>query len=127
CYAHVFNRTPERARLLSERFSAVAQPVDDIGVIAGAQLVVNATSIGLRDDAMPIDPDMLIGESVVIDLVYRPGETHFVRAVRERGIVATDGLGMLVEQGALAFETWFGVTPNREAMWDALELRRERR
>jgi len=123
CYAHVFNRTPERARLLSERFSSVAQPVDDVGVIAGAQLIVNATTIGLHDDEMPIDPGLLPRDSVVIDLVYRPGETHFVRAVRARGMRAADGLGMLVEQGALAFETWFGVIPNRARMWEALETR----
>jgi shikimate dehydrogenase len=123
CSAHVYNRTPERARLLAERFGTVAQPVDDIGVIAGAQLVVNATTIGLRDDAMPIDPAMLPRDSVVIDLVYRPGETHFVRTVRARGLRAADGLGMLVEQGALAFETWFGVTPDRAAMWEAVEHR----
>jgi shikimate dehydrogenase len=123
CFAHVYNRTPERARLLAERFGTVAQPVDDIGVIAGAQLVVNATTIGLRDDAMPIDPAMLPRDSVVIDLVYRRGATHFVRTVRARGLRAADGLGMLVEQGALAFETWFGVTPNRAAMWEAVERR----
>jgi shikimate dehydrogenase len=70
---------------------------------------------------MPIDPGLLPHSSVVIDLVYRPGETHFVRAVRARGMRAADGLGMLVEQGALAFETWFGVMPNRAAMWEALE------
>ncbi|MEP6493638.1 MAG: shikimate dehydrogenase [bacterium] len=123
CHAHVFNRTPERARLLCERFSTVAQPVDDIGVIAGAQLIVNATSIGLRDGAMPLDPALVPADSAVIDLVYRPGETHFVRALRGRGVVAADGLGMLVEQGALAFETWFGMTPDRAAMWEALVRR----
>ena len=56
CYAHVYNRTPERARLLCERFGSVAQPIDDVGVAAGADLVVNATSVGLRDDEFPMDP-----------------------------------------------------------------------
>lgn len=122
-YAHVYNRTPERARLLCERFSAVAQPVDDVGVIAGAQLVVNATSIGLRDDAMPLDPTLVSPESEAIDLVYRRGETAWVRALRARGHRATDGLTMLVEQGAIAFSRWFGVEPDRGAMWRSLETR----
>ena len=56
CYAHVYNRTPERARLLCERFGSVAQPIDDIGVAAGADLVVNATSVGLRDDEFADGP-----------------------------------------------------------------------
>lgn len=120
CVAHVFNRAPERARLLCERFGSFAQPVDDVGVIAGAQLVVNATSVGLRDDALPIDPELLPATTVVVDLVYRPGETAFVRAARARGLRAMDGLLMLCEQGALAFERWFGRPPDRAVMWEAL-------
>jgi shikimate dehydrogenase len=123
CLAHVWNRTPERARTLCERFGSIAHPVDDIGVIAGADLVVNATSIGLKDDNVPIDLALLRPESIVFDLVYRPGQTQFVRAVRARGGRATDGLPMLVEQAALAFEKWFGVTADRAAMWRAVEPR----
>jgi shikimate dehydrogenase len=120
CYAHVYNRTPERARILCERFSAVAQPVDDIGVVAGAQLVVNATSIGLRDDSVPIDLSLLSRESVVVDLVYKPKETQFIRGLRDRGVRGIDGAFMLLEQGALAFERWFGRAPDRGVMWKAL-------
>ena len=122
CRAYVFNRTMERARALCERFSAVAQPVDDVGSIAGAQVVVNATSIGLRDDAYPLDPDLIPIETPVLDLVYRRGETAWVRALRARGHRAADGIGMLVEQGALAFERWFGVPPDRGAMRKAVSL-----
>lgn len=120
CRAHVFNRTPERARLLCERFSTVAQPVDDIGVVAGAQLIVNATSVGLRDDSYPMDPALVAPGSAVIDLVYRSGETAWVRAMRERGHTAADGMVMLVEQGALSFERWFGIPADRVAMWEAI-------
>ena len=122
CRAYVFNRTTERARALCARFSAVSQPVDDVGSIAGAQVVVNATSIGLRDDAYPLDPDLIPRETPVLDLVYRRGETAWVRALRARGHQAADGIGMLVEQGALAFERWFGVQPDRDAMWRAVSL-----
>ena len=120
CLAHVWNRTPERARSLCERFGSVAHPVDDIGVVAGADVVVNASSIGLKDDNVPIDISLIRRESVVFDLVYRPGETRFVRELRQRGVRATDGLPMLVEQAALAFEKWFGVTADRAAMWRAV-------
>lgn len=120
CFAHVYNRTPERSRMLCERFRTVAQPVDDIGVIAGAQLVVNATSIGLRDDSYPMDPAMIAPDSAVIDLVYRRGETAWVRALRAEGHRAADGTVMLVEQGAIAFERWFSVEPDRSAMWEAI-------
>jgi shikimate dehydrogenase len=121
CMAHVFNRTPERARLLCERFGAGARPVDDVGAIAGADLVVNATSIGLKDEAYPIDPALISPGAVVIDLVYKPTETRFVQALRRAGNRAVDGKGMLIEQGALAFEQWFGLTPDRALMWRALD------
>jgi len=54
---------------------------------------------------------------------FKRAETPWVRRARERGLRAADGLVMLVEQGALAFERWFGVTPDREAMRAALRER----
>ena len=116
---HVYNRTPERARSLSERFGSSVQPVDDVGVVAGADLVVNATSVGLGSDEFPIDIALLAPSAAVLDLVYRRGGTAFVRELRSRGRRAMDGLTMLVEQAAFAFERWFGVTPDRSAMWQA--------
>ncbi|HVX38896.1 MAG TPA: shikimate dehydrogenase [Gemmatimonadaceae bacterium] len=120
CIAHVYNRTPERARQLAERFSSFAQPVDDAGVVAGADLLVNATSVGLRDDSMPIDPATVALGTRVVDLVYRREETRFVHALRARGLRACDGLEMLIEQGAIAFTRWFGIAPNRAVMWEAV-------
>ena len=117
---HVFNRTPERARVLCERFGPNVQPVDDVGVVAGADLVVNATSVGLSGDAVPIDVALLAPSAAVLDLVYRRGGTPFVRELRSRGRRAMDGLTMLVEQAAFAFETWFGMKPDRSAMWHAV-------
>jgi shikimate dehydrogenase len=120
CTVHVHNRTPERAVLLCERFSAFARAVDDVGAIGGADLVVNATSIGLTDDSVPIDLSLLRRDSRVIDLVYRHTETRFVHALRSRGIQAMDGRCMLVEQAALAFERWFGLTGDRYVMHKAI-------
>jgi shikimate dehydrogenase len=121
CMAHVYNRTPERARLLCERFGAFAQPVDDVGVIAGADLVVNATSIGLHDNSLPMDLSLLVRfETSVLDLVYKRPETRFVHALRSRGIRAADGTTMLVRQAALAFEKWFGIAADVAAMYASL-------
>ena len=120
CLAHVYNRTPERARLLAERFGSASRAVDDVGVIAGCQLVVNATSVGLHDDATPVDVSLLAPGCIVVDLVYRPNETALVRSARARGHRAIDGRAMLVEQGALAFERWYGRAPDRAVMWRAV-------
>jgi shikimate dehydrogenase len=82
-----------------------------------APLVVNATPLGASDDdALPFDIALLPAGSAVLDLVYRRGETRFVREARAAGHRAADGLTMLLEQGALSFERWFGVAPDRQAM-----------
>jgi shikimate dehydrogenase len=121
CTARVWNRTPDRARALCTRFPGVAEPAETpAGAVVGAALIVNATRVGVTDDAIPIDPALLPADADVMDLVYRRGETAWIRQVRARGIRAVDGLPMLIEQGALAFERWFGQTPDRDAMWAAV-------
>lgn len=128
CTAHVYNRTPERARLICERFGSFAQPVDDIGVIAGSQIVVNATSLGVRDaDPLPIDVALLPRDVAILDLVYRPAVTRFIHAAALAGHRGRrfDGLYMLYEQGARAFYRWFGREPDREVMWKALNEERD--
>lgn len=129
----VIARTTDRASALLSR-TGVAGSVLHFGsddaraALGAADLIVNSTSLGLRDeDALPADPAVFREGAAVFDLVYRPahhreGEsgTPWVRAARARGLVAEDGLRMLVEQGAAAFETWFGMTAPRQVMWDAL-------
>ena len=80
-------------------------------------LFVNATPLGLVDeDVAPLDVAVLPPDAMVLDLVYRRAETQFVRDARAAGHRAADGLTMLLEQGALAFERWFGIAPDRDAM-----------
>ena len=120
CRVLVHSRGEERGRALVARFSSFSRWSDAASIAREAQLVVNATPIGLRDDLVPIEPDSLRADASVLDLVYRPGETTWVRQARAAGRRAADGLGMLIEQGALAFERWFGFAPNRDKMWQAV-------
>lgn len=114
-------RRPASASALAERYPDLAARAGSLSEgIHDATLVVNATPVGLTGDAMPVDPELLPRDAYVIDLAYRAGETAFVRAARARAHRAADGLAMLVEQGALAFERWFGIAPDRTAMWEAL-------
>jgi shikimate dehydrogenase len=121
----LYSRTGDRARRLAARFPSLPSTVSASAdaAIMGASIIINATPVGLHDDATPVTVDALAGVSTacaVIDLVYRKGETALVRTARARGLRAQDGLSMLVEQGALAFERWFNIEPDREAMWAAL-------
>lgn len=120
----LWSRTAERARALSARVGrAVTVCSTAEEAVQGAEVVINATPIGLSDATHPVPPAALDPRAAVLDLVYRPGETNWVRASRARGLRAQDGLLVLVEQGAAAFRSWFGVEPSRDAMWAALEAR----
>ncbi|HEU4565582.1 MAG TPA: shikimate dehydrogenase [Gemmatimonadaceae bacterium] len=113
----LYNRTAARASALQTRFPTVIHLARSAReAVHEADLVVNASSVGLRDDAVPVAIELLDDDAVVLDLVYRPGGTAWVRAARARGHIAADGLGMLLEQGALAFERWLGVPAPREVM-----------
>ncbi|MFL5575441.1 MAG: shikimate dehydrogenase family protein [Gemmatimonadaceae bacterium] len=120
--AAVWSRTAERAAALAARFAAVASAVERLAdALRDADLVVNATPVGLRTDDVPVPLALLRRSAAVVDLVYRrDGPTPWVRQARARGLRATDGLPMLVEQGALAFERWLGRAPDRAAMWAAV-------
>lgn len=121
----VINRTPERAAaaaaLAGDR-GRVASP----DVVADADLVVNATSVGMGAgptdlSAVPIDPHRLGSGQVVADLVYQPIETPLLRAAVARGATPVDGLGMLVHQAAEAFSLWTGDPAPIAAMRAAAE------
>ncbi|HEY8469086.1 MAG TPA: shikimate dehydrogenase [Longimicrobiales bacterium] len=119
-------RSPDRAEELRRRFETgrlqirVARGPEEI---RGERfdLVVNATPLGLRpDDPLPLEPADLASAGAVLDLVYGARPTRWVEAARALGIPAADGMLMLVEQGAAAFERWWGVPAPVEAMREAL-------
>jgi shikimate dehydrogenase len=120
--ARVFSRSSQRTRALCARFADLARAVSSAEeAVRRADLVVNATPIGLADGAMPIDPRHLEGGTAVLDLVYGRGGTAWTRAAAQLGLRARDGTTMLIEQGALAFERWFGVPADRAVMREALQ------
>jgi shikimate dehydrogenase len=90
-------------------------------VFLEADLIVNASSLGLRDAALDWDPKWLRREHRLFDMVYRPqGETPLVTWARQSGVPAVDGRLMLLHQGAFAFEHWFGQPVPLSAMREAL-------
>jgi shikimate dehydrogenase len=89
--------------------------------IANADLVVNATPLGLhRGDAAPLPARLLAPHLMVYDTIYGSGPTAFVSSAIDAGARAVNGLSMLLHQGALAFEIWFDRAAPIEAMRKAL-------
>jgi shikimate dehydrogenase len=89
------------------------------GRVRAADLLLNATPLGRRDE-MPLRPNALPREGGVVDLVYVKGGTPLVRKARSLGLRTADGWGILLAQGALSFETWTGKTAPLEAMRQTL-------
>lgn len=117
----VFARTPARGAALAERFPSLVHLAESAAdAVSGATVVINATPIGMRHDDLPVAIDALPRDARVMDLVYRPGETRWVREARAAGHAALDGIEMLLHQGAAAFERWFGRAPDLAVMRDAL-------
>jgi shikimate dehydrogenase len=94
----------------------------DAAFIRGAELVVNATPLGMRpDDPMPMPDGSFRAGQVVYDIIYNPAVTSTMDAARRAGAKAVNGLGMLLYQGVLAFWHWTGTMPPAEVMRGALE------
>jgi shikimate dehydrogenase len=126
----VVNRSADRGRQLVELLRDRAKVVADLvplqgeyAVPAEADILINATSIGLGDAAarVPIAVDSLRKELIVADVIFNPPETWLIRTAKDRGCRTIDGLGMLVNQAVISFQIWTGKAPDATVMRDALE------
>lgn len=134
----IVNRTLERAEQLAEQARSVAGTaggarVDCLGfcdhaglrdALAGAELLVNTTSVGMSPhvgDIPPIPPQAFHPALFVYDLIYNPRETRLMTEARAAGCRTLNGVRMLAWQGAAAFEIWTGVRPDVRVMEAAVE------
>ena len=133
----IVNRTAERgqslAELLSTKVTDSVQRALDVQfalwdgvyeVPSDADLVINATSIGLypdTKDTLPIVNDSIQPQMFVADVIPNPPETHFIQMAKARGCEVIDGLEMLVAQGVIGIRHWAGIDADAVVMRQALE------
>lgn len=118
-------RRIEQAQQLANSFTTYQLQVTDFSAfnIPHSSLIVNTTPLGMtpHTETSPLPENTVLSKHTFIyDLVYNPRETKFVRDARAQGLNASTGLGMLMEQAALAFEKWTGVSADRVAMQQAV-------
>ena len=102
--------------------SVVSDPEEQLIAARKADIVVQATPVGMKTgDASPLGKEAFRDGQFAFDLIYMYPETPFMKAAREGGARAANGLGMLLHQGAKAFEIWTGVVPPVDVMRKALE------
>ncbi|NNG15718.1 MAG: shikimate dehydrogenase [Gemmatimonadales bacterium] len=76
-----------------------------------AEVLINATPLGWNDaDPLPFEGETSERTRAAVDMVYRPGQTRWIQAMRDRGLLAADGREMLLGQGVAAFARWFPET-----------------
>ncbi len=113
------NRSPAKAEVAAA-LGGVRSAVGSIEAIEGASILVNATSVGMGSEGLPVPPEILLRPpAVVVDLVYHPVDTPLLIAARAHGARTIDGVGMLVHQAALAFRLWTGAAAPLDAMTTA--------
>lgn len=129
----VLSRRPAQSEALCQSLASAvhcglqAAPLGEAGHhFGGASLLVQATSATLESnpgaqafaDSLPIEA--LPEGAAVVDMVYKPLETTLLARANARGLPTIDGLGMLLHQGAIAFEMWTGFAPSLDVMRSAL-------
>ena len=115
----------EQAQQLADSFANYQLPITNLAnlSISTFQLIVNTTPLGMtpNTETSPLPENTVLSKNTfVYDLVYNPRETKLVRDARAQGLSASTGLGMLIEQAALAFEKWTGAKADRDAMQKAV-------
>ena len=119
---YMYDIDKTKAEKLVYDLSAIRDNVtllDDIKNPGAPDIVINATSLGLKDeDSLPYDPELITSDTVVCDLIYR--ETKLLKEAKVKGAKTIDGSGMLLWQGVLAFELWTGAKPPVDVMRKAL-------
>ena len=90
--------------------------------ITKADLLVNATSVGMDGSSQPIPTGIVLPEKLLVaDVIYQPFETPFLKWARNQGNQSINGLGMLLYQAAEAFELWTGKEMPTDQIWESLK------
>src|SRR5262245_45009085 len=112
---HVVNRTHAKAEAARERFGSAVHPAawEDVPhLLAGAKLLINATSLGMKGQPeLKIDLSPMARDAVVADIIYVPLKTKLLEAAEQRGFRTSNGLDMLLYQAVRGFNLWFGIKP----------------
>ena len=115
------SRSEPKGRLLAEQLACNWSPLNE-APSQEASILINATSVGMAPDSdrSPLDPSLLEGYQVIMDIVYAPLQTQLLKDGAACGCICINGLEMLLYQGVAQFELWTGLEAPVEIMRQAL-------
>ena len=113
----VVNRTAAKGEQLAKALSATFVPLSEMEKIH-FDLLINTTSVGMHPsiDESPLSGNIINQKQIIMDIIYNPLETKFLKSARQKGCTVIDGVEMFVRQGAMQFELWTGVKAPIEKM-----------
>ena len=107
----ISNRTKEKAVILKQRFKFIK--ILEWGEFEKADLVINATSLGLKkDDIIALDESLFGSNIFFYDVIYNMQETNFIKKAKNKGCIVQNGLMMFIHQAAQAFKIWHNKEPD---------------
>lgn len=116
----VFNRTLEKAKRLAEELGVDYAGLNEVDKIKKHDIIINATPVGMDGVSMPIPPDVIESRHVLMDMVYRPLYTPFLKVGLAKGAKTVNGLKMLVIQGMESEKVWLGASPYWRDVYERL-------
>lgn len=117
----IFNRTASSAEEVVEIVGAASSVVQE-EAIREADVIVNATPLGMSNDSLPFDPTLLSKGQSLIDLIYEPEKTALLVEAESLGVKTLNGVGMLLHQAGAQFQLWTGCEPPLKEMAQAVGL-----
>ena len=117
----IFNRTATSAEEVVEIVGAASSVVQE-EAIRDADVIVNATPLGMSNDSLPFDPSLLSKGQSLIDLIYEPEKTALLLEAESLGVKTLNGVGMLLHQAGAQFQLWTGCEPPLREMAQAVGL-----
>jgi len=117
----IFNRTARSAEEVVEIVGAASSVVQE-EAIRDADVIVNATPLGMSNDSLPFDPSLLSKGQSLIDLIYEPEKTALLVEAESLGVKTLNGVGMLLHQAGAQFQLWTGCEPPLKEMAQAVGL-----
>ena len=119
----VVNRTKDKAEKIVNQMAMENISTSGFESISDADLIVQATPLGMRnDDPLPFDPNLIGQGQTLVDLIYHPQRTPIAESAAARGAQIANGVGMLLYQAGEQFRIWTGEEPPLHVMAAAVGL-----
>jgi len=121
----IANRTTKNAEKLSEFATRIelttnVKKIEEIKNLQNYDIIINSTSLGLKNELSPISFEQINQDSVIYDIVYSPMNTDFIKKAKDKKLEVIYGYEMLLGQATRAFEIWHGMKAPYNAMKKAL-------